>query len=54
MRKLLYVFVLLFFGANITSCTPGSIVEEVNEQACCDDDGDIPPPPPPPPTGGVN
>ncbi len=43
-------------GANITSCTPENIVDEVTQpQACCDDGGHIPPPPPPPggdPVGG--
>lgn len=37
-------------GANITSCTPENIVEDVTQpQACCGDDIPIPPPPPPPP-----
>lgn len=42
---------LLFIGANFTSCTPENIVDQVNEQACCGDDEEILPPPPPPPPG---
>lgn len=45
MKKLLYLFALLFIGANYTSCTPESIADEVQEQACCDENGHIPPPP---------
>jgi hypothetical protein len=49
MKKIIYLFALLFIGANYTSCTPENILDQVNEQACCDDESTIPPPPPPPP-----
>ena len=51
MKKLLYLFTLLFIGANYTSCTPESISDQAQEQACCGDDEEILPPPPPPPAG---
>ena len=52
MRKLTYVFALLFIAGNYTSCTPDKIVDEIESQACCGENGEIPPPPPPPPGGG--
>ncbi|WP_323787915.1 hypothetical protein [Psychroserpens sp.] len=54
MRKLAYLFALLFIGVNYTSCTPENIVDKVESQACCDEGEHIPPPPPPPDpnTGG--
>ena len=52
MRKLAYLFALLFVSANYTNCTPENIAEQVKEQACCDEESTIPPPPPPPPPGG--
>ncbi|WP_186826733.1 hypothetical protein [Psychroserpens burtonensis] len=48
MRKLAYLIVLLFIGANYTSCTPEQIADEIAPQACCDDGEHIPPPPPSP------
>ena len=51
MKKLAYLFTLLFFGIYFTSCTPESIADEVEAQACCGESGEIPPPPPPPPGG---
>lgn len=53
MKSILYIIIVLFMGANITSCTPESIIEDVTgPQACCDGESSIPPPPPPPPGGG--
>jgi len=50
MKKITYMFLLLFIGANFTSCTPENIVDEIMEpQSCCGETGEIPPPPPPPP-----
>ncbi|MCK8480928.1 hypothetical protein [Psychroserpens algicola] len=50
MKSLFYIIVMLFMGANIVSCTPENIVDEVIQpQACCDGESSIPPPPPPPP-----
>jgi hypothetical protein len=50
MKSIFYIIIVLFMGANITSCTPENIVEDVTQpQACCGDDIPIPPPPPPPP-----
>lgn len=42
---------LLFIATNYTSCTPESIADKVQEQACCGDDEEILPPPPPLPIG---
>ncbi|WP_158655169.1 hypothetical protein [Flavivirga eckloniae] len=42
MKTILYVFVFLLIGANLTSCTPQNENEnEVSE--CCGDGGNIPP-----------
>jgi hypothetical protein len=51
MKKVLYLFTLLFMAINIFSCNPESMADEVELQACCDGNGEIEPPlPPPPPT----
>lgn len=53
MKKLIYLFTVLFIGASFNSCTPESITEQVKEQACCGEGEEIPPPPPPPPGTGL-
>ncbi|NMH87650.1 hypothetical protein [Flavivirga algicola] len=51
MKTILYVFIYLFIGANLTSCTPQDVSETGTYQTeeepdCCGDGGNIPPPPP--------
>lgn len=52
MKRLIYLFALLFITINFSSCNPESLVDEAAPQACCGEGGEIPPPPPPPPPGG--
>lgn len=51
MKKISLIIVTVILNFAIFSCTPESIVDQVNEQACCGDDEEILPPPPPPPPG---
>jgi len=51
MKKLTYLLALLFITVYYTSCTPESVADEIEAQACCDEGEHIPPPPPPPPGG---
>jgi len=48
MKKISLIVFTVILNFMLFSCTPESIVDEVNEQACCGELGEIPPPPPPP------
>ncbi|WP_188373868.1 hypothetical protein [Winogradskyella haliclonae] len=52
MKKVIYLFAILFIALNFSSCNPESLTDEVAQQACCDGSGEIDPPPPPPPGSG--
>ena len=51
MKKVKIILTVILLNFVLFSCTPESIVENVESQACCDEGEHIPPPPPPPNSG---
>lgn len=51
MKKTSLIILTVILNTSLFSCTPETIADEVQEQACCDEQGHIPPPPPPPAPG---
>lgn len=51
MKKIKFILTVILLNSVLFSCTPESIVENVESQACCDEGEHIPPPPPPPNSG---
>jgi hypothetical protein len=41
MKSIFYIIVVLFMGANFTSCTPEALVDQVEETATTGEDGEI-------------
>ena len=41
MKSIFYIIVVLFMGANFTSCTPEVLVDQVEETATTGEDGEI-------------
>ncbi len=54
MKKVIFLFTILFIAVNFSSCNPESLIDETAPQACCDEGEDIPPPPPPDPTNPLS
>ncbi|WP_346882867.1 hypothetical protein [uncultured Algibacter sp.] len=41
MKTIFYIMIVLFVGANFTSCSPEALVDQVEEVAINGDDGEI-------------